>query len=125
MEVVMSHRSLLEPIVRPGETAQALVWMRPAAAFARPLAIGLTNPLLDLEPANPYGNLFRGSSRLLKGHNVADGVADLEYAIALAPESPDVRWVVADAYSYGLSDPHRAFAEATFALEGGLDTPRV
>jgi tetratricopeptide (TPR) repeat protein len=88
-------------------------------------AIHLLDQLLDLEPGNPYGNLFRGSSRLLKGHNVADGVADLEYAIALAPESPDVRWVVADAYSYGLSDPQRAFAEATFALEGGLDTPRV
>jgi hypothetical protein len=87
--------------------------------------IDLLNHLLDVEPANPYGNLFRGSSRLLKGHHVADGVADLDYAIVLAPESPDVRYVVADAYTYGLPDPTRAFAEATFALEGGLDTPRV
>jgi tetratricopeptide (TPR) repeat protein len=88
-------------------------------------AIGLLDRLLDLEPGNPYGNLFRGSSRLLKNHAVADGVADLDYAIALAPESPDVRYIVADAYTYGLPDPNRAFAEATFALEGGLSTPRV
>ena len=88
-------------------------------------AIVLLNQLLDLEPGNPYGNLFRGSSRLLKGHAVADGVVDLDHAIALAPESPDVRYIVADAYTYGLPDPDRAFAEATFALEGGLNTPRV
>jgi tetratricopeptide (TPR) repeat protein len=88
-------------------------------------AIHLLDHLLDLEPGNPYGNLFRGSSRLLKGHAVADGVVDLDYAIALAPESPDVRYIVADAYTYGLADPDRAFAEATFALEGGLHTPRV
>jgi len=53
------------------------------------------------------------------------GVADLDYAIALAPDSPDVRYIVADAYTYGLFDPQRAFAEATFAFEAGLDTPRV
>lgn len=88
-------------------------------------AIKLLDQLLDIEPADPYANLFRGSSRLLKGHHVVDGVEDLDYAIALAPESPDVRYVVADAYTYGLPDPNRAFAEATFALEGGLDTPRV
>ena len=81
--------------------------------------------MLALEPANPYGNLFRGSSRLLKGHAVNDGVGDLDYAIALAPASPDVHYIVADAYSYGLSDPNRAFTEATFALNGGLATPRV
>ena len=81
--------------------------------------------LLDLEPANPYGNLFRGSSRVLKGHAVAAGVVDLDYAIALAPDSPDVRYIVADAYTYGLSDPDRAFAEASFAFEHGLETPRV
>ena len=88
-------------------------------------AIHLLDQLLDLEPGNPNGNLFRGSSRLRKGHAVADGVVDLDYAIALAPESPDVRYIVADAYTYGLADPDRAFAEATFALEGGLHTPRV
>ena len=88
-------------------------------------AIHLLDHLLDVEPGSAYGYLFRGSSRLLKGHAVADGVADLDRAIALAPGSPDVRYIVADAYTYGLSDPNRAFAEATFALEGGLDTPRV
>jgi tetratricopeptide (TPR) repeat protein len=88
-------------------------------------AISLLDQLLAVEPADTYANLFRGSSRLLKGHHVEQGVADLDYAIGLAPESPDVRYIVADAYSYGLPDPDRAFAEATFALEGGLNTPRV
>ena len=88
-------------------------------------AIHLLDQLLDLEPANPYGNLFRGSSRLLKNHAVNDGVGDLDYAIALAPVSPDVHYIAADAYTYGLPDPNRAFTEATFALDGGLDTPRV
>jgi tetratricopeptide (TPR) repeat protein len=88
-------------------------------------AINVLNQLLDVDRANVYGNLFRGSSRLLKGHAVADGVVDLEYAIALAPGSPDVHYIVADAYTYGLSDPNSAFSEASFALEGGLDTPRV
>ena len=88
-------------------------------------AISVLDHLLDLDPANPYGNLFRGSSRLLKGHAVNDGVGDLEYAIALAPASPDVHYIVADAYTYGLPDPNRAFVEATFALDGGLNTPRV
>src|SRR5262249_14801113 len=31
----------------------------------------------------------------------------------------------ADAYTYGLPDPERAFAEATLALDWGLDTPRI
>ena len=88
-------------------------------------AIRVLDRLLDVEPLNSYGYLFRGSSRLLKGRAVTDGVADLDHAIALAPDSPDVRYIVSDAYTYGLSDPNRAFAEATFALEGGLDTPRV
>lgn len=88
-------------------------------------AINVLDHLLDIDPANPYGYLFRGSSRLLKGHTVNAGVADFDYAIALAPDSPDVRYIVADAYTYGLFDPQRAFTEATFALEAGLDTPRV
>jgi len=88
-------------------------------------AISLLDQLLDIEPANVFANLFRGSSRLLKGHHVAGGVDDLDFAIALAPGSPDVRYIVADAYAYGLLDPNRTFLEASFALEGGLDTPRV
>src|SRR5262249_345273 len=58
-------------------------------------AIHLLNQLLDVQPNNPYGNLFRGSSRLLHGSNKVDGVADLEYAITLAPQSADVRFIVA------------------------------
>jgi tetratricopeptide (TPR) repeat protein len=88
-------------------------------------AIHLLHQLLDVSPDDLYGNLFRGSSSLLLGATRDRGVADLERAIALAPESPDVRFIVADAYTYGLADPERAFAEATFALEGGLDIPRV
>lgn len=88
-------------------------------------AISLLDRLLGVRPDDVYGVLFRGSSRLLKGVTRAGGVADLERAIALAPHSPDVRFIVADAYTYGLPDPERAFAEATRALEWGLDTPRV
>jgi hypothetical protein len=45
------------------------------------------------------------------------GLADLDRAIALAPSSPDVRFIVSDAFTYGLSDPQRAFAEASLALQ--------
>jgi hypothetical protein len=88
-------------------------------------AIHLLNRLLDVRPNDVYGALFRGSSRLLRGATRAEGMADLERAIALAPQSADVRFIVADAYTYGQPDPERAFAEASLALAWGLDTPRV
>lgn len=88
-------------------------------------AIHLLNQLLDVRPNDIYGNLLRGSSRLLLGATKAKGIADLERAIALAPQSAHVRFIVADAYTYGQSDPQRAFAEATLALDWGLDTPRI
>lgn len=88
-------------------------------------AIQQINHLLDRLPNDVYGSLFRGSSRLLLGATRDKGVADLERAIALAPQSADVHYIVADAYTYGLPDPQRAFTEASFALAGGLDTPRV
>lgn len=47
-------------------------------------AIHMLDHLLDVDRGNPFGNLFRGSSRLLKGHAVAAGVADLEYANRVA-----------------------------------------
>jgi tetratricopeptide (TPR) repeat protein len=93
--------------------------------FGYAAAISVLNDLLEIRPADVYGNLLRGSSAMLKGGLRAQATADLERAIALAPTSPDVRWVVADAYLYGAGDPVRAFEEATLALEGGLDTPRV
>jgi hypothetical protein len=88
-------------------------------------AIHLLNRLLDVRPNDVYGNLFRGSSRLFRGATRAEGMADLERAIAFAPQSADVRFIVADAYTYGQPDPERAFAEASLALARGLDTPRV
>jgi tetratricopeptide (TPR) repeat protein len=88
-------------------------------------AIQVTDQLLSAHPNDPFGTLFRGSARLLKGVTKAKGVVDLDRAIALAPTNPDVRVIVADAYTYGLPDPERAFAEASLALEWGLDTPRV
>ena len=101
------------------------------ASFARwvdfqyPKAIALLEKLVQLQPSDVYGNLFLGSSRVLKGVTTSLGVAGLEHAIALAPTSADVRFIVADAYTYGLPDPQRALAEASLALKGGLDTPRV
>jgi hypothetical protein len=87
----------------------------------------LLHDLLAVRPNDVYGNLFLGSSRLLRGATPAQGTANLEAAIALAPNSGDVRWVVADAYTYSpnQANPHRAFTEATLALIWGLDTPRV
>ncbi|MGL4551857.1 MAG: tetratricopeptide repeat protein, partial [Gemmataceae bacterium] len=83
------------------------------------------NRLLGVRPHDVYANLLRGSSRLLGGTHQKAGVADLDRAIALAPKSADVRFIVADAYTYGLPDPERAFKEASLALKRGLDTPRV
>ena len=88
-------------------------------------AIHVLDQLLAVQPANPFGNLFHGSTLLLHHSNKGNGVADLEYAIQLAPQSADVRFIVADAYTYGLPDPERAFEEASLALDWGLDTPRV
>jgi hypothetical protein len=94
--------------------------------FDYPAAMHVLDRLVAIQPNDVYGNLFRGSSRVLQGARRADGAADLERAITLAASSPDVRYVVADAYTYGsLADAQRAFDEATRALDGGLNTPRV
>jgi tetratricopeptide (TPR) repeat protein len=93
--------------------------------FGYAAAINVLNDLLAIRPDDVYGNLFRGSSAMLKGGLHAQAVADLDRAISLEPTSPDVRYIVADAYLYGGGAHLRAFDEATLALEGGLDTPRV
>lgn len=88
-------------------------------------AIHLLDELLAVRPNDVFGALFRGSARLLGGVMKEHGMADLERALELAPDSADVHYIVADAYTYGSPDPDRAFAEASIALERGLDTPRV
>ena len=88
-------------------------------------AIHVLNRLLELRPDDVYANLFRGSSRLLQGVSHEAGVVDIERALTLDPQNAHLRYVVADAYTYGLSDPERAFSEATLALDWGLDTPRI
>ena len=94
-------------------------------SFKYASAIHTLNHLLEVDPNNVYGSLFRGSSRLLHGSAVVKGTEDIEKAISLAPNNPDVRFIVADAYTYGVTDPQRAFAEASLALNGGLNTPRI
>src|SRR5262245_26415408 len=76
-------------------------------------AIKVSDQLLLLQPNNVYANTFNASSRLLKGVTTARGVATLDRALALAPQSPDVHYIAADAYTYGISNPQRALAEAT------------
>jgi tetratricopeptide (TPR) repeat protein len=93
--------------------------------FQYPQAVQVLNDLLDLRPDDLYGNLFRGSSRVLKGITTNAGLADLERAIELDPSSADVHYIVADAYTYGRSDAERAFLEASLAYDLGLRTPRV
>jgi cytochrome c-type biogenesis protein CcmH/NrfG len=88
-------------------------------------AIPVLSHLLELEPLNVFGNLFRGSSRLLHHSAKAKGIVDIEVAIALAPNSADVHYITADAYTYGARDFVRAFQEATLAQALGLDTPRI
>jgi hypothetical protein len=88
-------------------------------------AIQLLNRLLNLLPDDRFGNTFRGSSHLLSGAHVSEGIADLERATLLDPANPHLRFILSDAYTYGLPDPNRAFAEATLALNWGLDTPRI
>jgi tetratricopeptide (TPR) repeat protein len=89
-------------------------------------AIQVADQLLAVSPDNVAGTMFRGSARLLHhGSSKAKGTADVERAIQLAPTNPHVRFLVADAYTYGLPDPQRAFDEASLALDGGLDTPRI
>jgi tetratricopeptide (TPR) repeat protein len=97
------------------------------ANFDYAQALHLLGQLLDVQPEDPYGTLFRGSSRLLQGGPgpKVRGEADIARAIERAPESPDVRFIVADAYTYGMPNLERAFAEASLALDWGLDTPRV
>lgn len=117
-----------ERLARDGNSLRALT----GASFARwvfsdyPGAIELLDVLLTILPDDVYGMLFRGSSRALLGTDLAAGLQDLDRAIQLDPDSPDVRFVIADAYTYGAGpDPKRAFTEATRAHEGGLDVPRV
>ncbi len=81
--------------------------------------------LLTLRPDDIYGVVFRGSSRLFAGSDLPGGEADFARAIGLAPRSADVRWVVADGYTYALPRLDRAYTEAALALRWGLDTPRV
>ena len=88
-------------------------------------AIQMLNDLVAMRPNDLFPTLFRGSSRMLSGAAKAKGIADMEKAILMAPNNPNVRWLAADAYTYGVPDPQRAFDEATIALNGGLDTPRV
>lgn len=117
-----SARLAVDPNNIPALTGKSFMeW----ADFSYPAAIKTLEKLIKVQPDNVYGNLFLGSSRLLKGVAQAKGIINLERAIELAPNSPDVHFIVADAYTYGLPDPQRAFAEATLALNGGLNTPRV
>lgn len=117
-----------ERLARNGNSIAALT----GASFARWVfsdyagAIELLDVLLTIEPDDVYGVLFRGSSRVLDRDKATAGLRDLDRAVGLDPGSPHVRYVVADAYTYGGNpDFGRAFAEATRALDGGLDTPRV
>ena len=93
--------------------------------FDYPAAIKYAGQLLDVQANAVAGWLFRGSSRLLHHVQTSRGIADLERALQLDTANPSVHYVVADAHLYGLSDFDRAYDEASIALDGGLDTPRV
>lgn len=121
------HASYADRLAADPDNVPALT----GASFARwwdfqyPQTIQLADELLAVRSNDVFATLFRGSSRVLHGVNKSRGFADLDRAIELAPTSPDVRFIVADAYTYGEIDRERAFAEASRALDWGLDTPRV
>ncbi len=81
--------------------------------------------LLIVRPQSPYGLLYRGSLRTLSGSDIQAGIQDLEAAIGLDGWNPHVRFVVADAFTYGAPNATRAFWEANLAIVLGLDTPRL
>lgn len=117
-----AERLAADPTSVPALTGASLAyWWN----FQYSTAILRLNTLLEQRPSDVYGLLFRGSSRMLGGSHHLAGAADLEQAIALAPTSADVRFIVSDAYTYGQPDAERALAEATHALAWGLNTPRV
>jgi tetratricopeptide (TPR) repeat protein len=117
-----AKRLAADPLNRPALTGASFArwWFFDYAG-----AIPLVNQLLDENENDLYANLFRGSNRVLGGIEQGKGVEDLDRAIKLDKNSADVRYLVADAYTYGLPDPERALAEATRALNRGLDTPRI
>jgi hypothetical protein len=80
------------------------------------------NRLVQLRPDDVFANLFRGSSRLLKGVSNDAGVIDIERALTLDPLNAHVRYVVADAYTYGLPDPERAFSKRRWPSTGTRHT---
>ena len=88
-------------------------------------AIKYATQLLDVQPTSVVGWVFRGSSRALHHVQMSRGAADLERALELDGANPSVHYLVADAYAYGFGDLERAYDEASTALAGGLDTPRV
>lgn len=89
------------------------------------IAAQLIDRLLTVRPHSPYGIMMRGSIRTLSGSDPDGGVLDLDTAIAVDRWNPHVRFIVADAYTYGLPDACRAFWEANLAILWGLDTPRL
>ncbi len=94
-------------------------------SFDYDTASALIDQLLIVRPKSPYGVLLRGSIRTLSGNDTAGGINDLEAALALDKWNPHVRFVVADAYTYGVPNASRAFWEASVAILLGLDTPRL
>ena len=62
--------------------------LRPLVALRLQVGDPAARQLLEVQPDDLYGTLFRGSNRLFLGKDVDEGAADLEQAIALAPSTP-------------------------------------
>jgi hypothetical protein len=89
-----------------------------------PVAIYVLDDLLALNK-DVYANLFGGSSCLLKAIAYAEGIADLGRAIAIARQSSDVRFGVADACTSGSRLTRGGRSQKLHLRWGGLKTPRV
>lgn len=88
-------------------------------------AIEHLNVILQDRPTNRYALLMRASSLLLSREDPQQGLIDLQQAISRDNCNPHVRFIAADAFTYGERDYVRAFAQAQLAFAGGLDTPRL
>lgn len=88
-------------------------------------AVTELNRILHRHPNNRYALLMRASSLLLSREDPQQGLVDLQRAISLDPCNPHVRFIAADAYTYGEHDYVEAYAQAQMAFAGGLDTPRL
>lgn len=93
--------------------------------FEYDVAIPMFDHVLVQDSNNRVAVAMRASSRLLSQLDPNGGLSDLRRALAMDATNPHLRFLAADAYTYGERDYAKAFYQASRAMLGGLDTPRL